>query len=323
MMREGAAALPVVGHPEALHWVACPVCGEDRARPRFTKQGLAVVRCQICALEYVNPRPPVQQVAALYRGGYFAGAGAVASGAPHLRDAAMKAATARLRLDLLDPHRTERGRLLDVGCGGGSLVQCADKAGWSAIGLEPSADACRGAARERQARGEPSVRMIAGQLETAPFSDGRFHAVTMLDVLEHVWDPFACLVVARRLLIPGGLLLVETPNMAGWLPRLWGSRHPWVRPREHLTYFTPDTLRRLLERAGFRLRHLQTSARKIVTLDYVLALTEGTNPVLTAAVRRAVGWWHGLCRRPVSVPMALLIALAEAPATATTMEGTA
>jgi len=322
-VRERTGALHSVSEPEALQWVACSVCGEDRARPRFSKQGLAVVRCGTCSLEYVNPRPPAQQVAALYRTGYFSRAGAEASGAAHLRGAAMKAATARLRLKLLEPRRTPRGRLLDVGSGGGAFVQCADEAGWTAIGLEPSADACRRAARERRARGEPSVRMITGQLETAPFATGRFHAVAILDVLEHVWDPFACLVAARRLLAPGGLLLIETPNMAGWLPRLWGRRHPWVRPREHLTYFTPDTLRRLLERAGFRVRHLQTRARKVVTLDYVLALTESTNPVLTATVRRAVGWWHGLCRRPVEVPMALLIAVAEAPATETTTGGAA
>jgi 2-polyprenyl-3-methyl-5-hydroxy-6-metoxy-1,4-benzoquinol methylase len=289
-----------------LEWVSCPVCDEDRARSLFQKQGLNVVGCGNCLVQYVNPRPTAGRLAALYQEEYFTDGSPDSSGAQHVQHGEMKLATARLRLALLHAHRS-KGRVLDVGCGGGFFVQAAGAAGWSAVGLEPSVVAARRGGREQR------VRIVAGRLEQAPFHAARFDAVTMLDVLEHVLSPRTFLLQARRLLVPGGLVLVETPNMAGWLTGLMGSRHPHVRPLEHLTYFTPETLRFLLERCGYAVRHLAGSAPKVLTLDYILSLTPGTNPVLTALVKGAVGWWGGLRRHRFQVPLDTLVAVAEAP----------
>jgi len=286
-----------------LEWVVCPVCEEGRARALFDKQGFTVVGCPNCGLRYVNPRPTADWLAAWYGTQYYQGERANAAGAQHLHFPEMKIATARLRLDLIRPF-CATGWLVDVGAGGGFMVEAAQAAGWHAVGLEPSTTAARHAARERQ------VHMVGGRLEEAPFSSGRFNVVTMLDVLEHVTCPGKCLTQARRLLGPGGILLVETPNMAGWLPRLMGARHPWVRPPEHLTYFTPATLRVLLERAGFCLLRLLTRTSKVLTLDYVLSLTGSTNPVLTAVAQGAVGWWRGLGRAPFKLPLDMLVAVA-------------
>lgn len=298
------------GSASELEWVRCPVCDGDQTRLRFVKQGFSVVRCLACRVHYVNPRPTVDRLASLYREEYFAQGRPESSGSQHLQHGAMKLATARLRLRLLRKF-TAKGLLVDVGCGGGFFVQAAGEAGWSAIGLEPSAAAVRQGMRERLLRRERPVRIVAGRLEEAPVARGRFDAVTMLDVLEHVAHPRHFLDEARNLLAPGGVLVVETPNMAGWAPRLMGSRHPWVRPLEHLTYFTPPALRLLLERAGFRVRHLQGRAYKVLTLDYVLSLTAATNPRLTALTHGTVGWWRGLRQRTFTVPLALLVAVAE------------
>jgi 2-polyprenyl-3-methyl-5-hydroxy-6-metoxy-1,4-benzoquinol methylase len=216
----------------------------------------------------------------------------------------MKLETARLRLNLLDRFRAG-GRLVDLGCGGGFFVQVAGGSGWQALGLEPSEEAARAARRNQ------GVRVIAGQLEHTPLTGERFEAATLFDVLEHVDAPRACLREVRRLLRPGGVVMIETPNMAGWIPRLMGSRHPWVRPPEHLTYFTAATLRRLLETTGFHVRHLQTGCRKVLTVEYVMALLEPTNPSLAAVIKGTLGRWRSLRRYPIRVPMDLLLAVAE------------
>lgn len=289
----GAAATTAV-------WVSCPACGEDRPTPRFRKNGFAVVRCRACGLGYVNPRPQPAQLAAWYDKEHFVQAGA--SGAPHLRHGAIKQATAKLRLALLQTV-VAKGRLADVGCGGGFFAAAAAAGGWAAVGLEPSEEAA-GLARRQ------GVAVVRGCLEALPFADSHFDAITMFDVVEHVFSPAACLAEARRLLVPGGRLLIEAPNMAGWLPRLLGARHPSVRPPEHLTYFTPHSLRRLLERNGYQVERLLVRAPKVLTLDYVLELSRPTNPWMTAVASGTLGRWPALRRRPVALPMDSLVALA-------------
>nr|MBI3613444.1 class I SAM-dependent methyltransferase [Nitrospirota bacterium] len=288
--------------PSLVH-IRCPLCDEDGSRPRFAKDGFSVVECRACRLRYVNPRPTRPWLDAWYRHEYFALSHEDASGAQHLQHGAIKTATARLRLQLLGTAPSS-GRLVDVGCGGGFFVRAATTGGWDAVGIEPSIEAARCAAQTQQ------IRIIAGRLEETPLVAGRFDVITMFDVLEHVASPKTFLEEARRLLAPGGRLVIETPNMAGWLPRLMGKRHPWVRPPEHLTYFTPSTLRRLLEQGGFRVDQLHGSTEKVLTLDYVLALTARTNPFATALLNGTLGRWKALGAYPFSMPLATMLAIA-------------
>lgn len=287
----------------SLTHIRCPACNEDRARPRYGKQGFSIVECRACTLRYVNPRPSRAWLDAWYRQAYFSLSHEQAAGAPHLRHEAIKDATARLRLQLLSPYGP-KGRLLDIGCGGGFFVRAAAAGGWNAMGLEPSIEAARQTARTQH------IRVVAGRSEETPFVDARFDVITLFDVLEHVFCPRTCLTEARRLLAPDGKLVIETPNMAGWLPRLMGARHPYVRPPEHLTYFTPPTLRLLLERCGLKVEQLHERARKVLTLDYVLALLAQTNPLLTTVLQGTVGRWKPLSRYPFSVSLDTMLAVA-------------
>jgi len=283
-------------------WISCPACGQDWPAPSLRKGGFDIVRCRQCRVRYVNPRPTPDALAAMYRNGYLAPG---AAGHEHLRHDAIKLATARLRLEFLREFCTT-GRLLDLGCGGGVFVRAAREAGWSAVGLDPSVEAAAHAARVHR------LSIVAGRLEQCPLAGQRFDAITMLDVLEHVFSPGAFLAEARALLAQRGVLLIETPNMAGWLPRLMGSRHPWLRPPEHLTYFTPGSLRVLLERTGFRVLRLLARAPKALSLDYVLGLPKSTNPWLTALARLTVGRWRTLSRHGFRVPLEVLLTVATA-----------
>ncbi|MFM8552903.1 MAG: class I SAM-dependent methyltransferase [Nitrospiraceae bacterium] len=290
--------------PTLTH-VRCPVCNEDRPWPRFDKQGFSIVECRACRLQYVNPRPARAWLDAWYRQEYFSLSREQTSGAQHLQQGAIKTATAQLRLQLLGGV-PPNGRLLDIGCGGGFFVGAAAANGWHAIGLEPSAEAARQAGRALR------IDIVAGRLEDAPFADARFDRITMFDVLEHVVCPRTCLIEARRLLAPGGRLVIETPNMAGWLPRLLTKHHPYVRPPEHLTYFTPPTLRLLVAQCGFQVEQLHQGLRKVLTLEYLLALLTPTNPLLAALLRNTLGRSEALCHYPFSIPMDTMLAVATA-----------
>jgi SAM-dependent methyltransferase len=146
----------------------------------------------------------------------------------------------RLVTDLL--ARTQaRGRILDLGCGTGGVLQHLSPFG-DAIGLDPAPEAAQ-YCRLR------SVPMIVGSGMELPFADASFDAVLALDVIEHVPDDVALLCEARRVLRPGGVLVVTVPA----LPWLW-SAHDDVN--HHYRRYTLSTLRGSLRAGGFRPRQI-------------------------------------------------------------------
>lgn len=148
------------------------------------------------------------------------------------------------------------GRLLDVGCGNGLFLEAASARGWEVAGVELSAPA---AAEARRRVGE---RVSLGTLEDAKFSEDAFDVVTLWEVIEHVPHPVRLLSEIRRVLRPGGMLLLSTPNADSLFHR--GARWSylltlgqWSFPARriyfsgHLFYFTGQTLTAALSKAGF------------------------------------------------------------------------
>lgn len=114
-------------------------------------------------------------------------------------------------------------RILDAGCGSGRNLELLTAFG-AVTGLEPS-----GASLE-VARGRGVGRVVAGSIEAMPFDDGSFDVATSLDVIEHT-DDAAALAELRRVVRPGGVLLVTVPTY----PALWGPHDVVNRHRRRYT----------------------------------------------------------------------------------------
>jgi SAM-dependent methyltransferase len=222
----------------------CLLCGGDRRTPVVEApdptpggSGLrfAVVRCDECGLHFTSPRPDVETIGQFYPSTYR----------PHRRPRERDHGPRFRRLSAA-LGRTAPGRLLDFGCGGGALLAWAARQGWSVTGLDVSADAVQAV------RSGLGVRVLQGTLPHPALAPSSFDVVTMWHVLEHVHDPLAVLTAARRLLAPGGRLAVAVPNIAGTAFRWFGPAWFGLDLPRHLTHFTPTTLRRMLERVGFR-----------------------------------------------------------------------
>lgn len=138
-----------------------------------------------------------------------------------------------------------RPRVLDVGCGSGSLsLGMRDELGWEVVGLEPS----RAAYEAAQKAG---LDIHLGTLESRSGELGEFDLVVFTHVLEHVPDPVADLQRAREITRPGGHCVVSVPNVASLERRLLGrSWDAWDLPR-HRTHFEPRTLILAMEQAGW------------------------------------------------------------------------
>jgi SAM-dependent methyltransferase len=146
-----------------------------------------------------------------------------------------------------------RRRLLDLGAHVGRLIALAARTGWEAEGVELNP---RTSAHAARATGLPVHRADWRDWEAA---GRRYDAVTLVDVLEHVPDPVPALEAVRRVLAPGGWVAVQVPHGPNQLRketvrgRLFRGYRPTVADNlVHVSHFTPGSLRRALERAGFR-----------------------------------------------------------------------
>jgi SAM-dependent methyltransferase len=136
----------------------------------------------------------------------------------------------------------DRGRLLDVGCGHGMLLDEASRRGYEAVGLELSR---RTAAYAREVLGQ---RVLEEPLEEHRSEDG-YDAIVMADVLEHLDDPVEGIRRCRELLRPGGVLCVVTPDPASRVARLAGPRW-WALLPAHTFLLPRHTVRALIAAEG-------------------------------------------------------------------------
>jgi len=229
------------------------MCGSDRCtqyavvpdllleRPDVTAR---LVRCDACGLIYQNPRPTAAEMGQHYPSTYESYGDHRTAARGMVRRAFNYGMSKRCRY--VTDH-VAGGRLLDVGCAAGAfLVAMRERKGWQVQGVEVSAETAQ-VARERH-----GLEVFAGTLEEAAFPDDHFDAVTMWDVLEHVHDPVATLREIRRILKPGGVLVVRVPNLASWDARLFGDCWAGLDAPRHLYVFTPQTLAAVEGSAGLR-----------------------------------------------------------------------
>ena len=178
------------------------------------------MRCRACGHLYLNPRPLASDLAVIYPSNYYAFAGPGNPLVARLRRR-WEGGKVRLYRELVGEGPR---RLLDVGCGNGrflSLLRDFGPPEWQLVGVEFDAAAvaqCRALGFEAH----------AGRVEDLPASDGSFDAVIMLQLIEHVEDPVAIARSVHRLLRPGGVFIIETPNLGGLDYRLF--KKPLVGP---------------------------------------------------------------------------------------------
>jgi SAM-dependent methyltransferase len=236
---------------------ACHLCGSEAAYLFSSKDyehsvpgEWAMAQCQACGLVYQDPLPSPQDLAGFYPPAYSAyNSDTVISALFRLVYAQDARRIARL---------TGRGaRILDVGCGNGSMLMALRSHGYSdlsGVEIDPAA-----AERARQ-RG---FDVRTGELVDTDFPTASFDLIRMGHVLEHVCDPMAVLRRALTLLRPGGILFGETPNVDCLdfrvLGRYWGALH---LPR-HVIMFTDASLRRALTDAGFQLTKMSWGLRTV------------------------------------------------------------
>ena len=159
--------------------------------------------------------------------------------------------TYQQRAKLLSRKTIPGGALLDINCGTGLFTAEMMRKGWQAVGID-SSDWAASQARELA----PWAQFFVSPVETAIFPASSFDVITFWDGLEHVDNPKKILERLTSWLEQGGLLLMVLPDITSLQSRLMGPRWPSLL-RQHIWYFSPVTIKRLLDEQGYELVSIQ------------------------------------------------------------------
>ncbi|MGZ4712655.1 MAG: class I SAM-dependent methyltransferase [Acidimicrobiia bacterium] len=252
---------PVTHRPLRVEAAHCCICGTRDSEPvgvgpdfeyRTSPDSFLAVRCLHCGVVYLDHRPVAAELDRIYPDHYHAFA--------FTEDRFGLVYSVRRRLEarrLLRAFRDlpDEARVIDVGCGDGfhlDLLGAFGPPGWRLEGVDID-DRAIGAARRR------GLVVHRGRVEQLDLPEASYDAALLIQTIEHLADPVALLEAVRRLLVPGGRVLVVTDNTGSLDFRVarrrhWGGYH---FPR-HWYLFDQRSLRLLATAAGFEVPELGT-----------------------------------------------------------------
>ncbi|PIR16065.1 MAG: hypothetical protein COV48_10935 [Elusimicrobia bacterium CG11_big_fil_rev_8_21_14_0_20_64_6] len=249
-----------------------------------TKERFTMARCSSCSLLFLNPRPTAEEMGKYYPETYYAHERknrfrdtlrsmlrrivnlACVGQTPSLPRFLANIALLPLRLpglgsrlpNLIVPEvrayiDVDRpGKILDVGCGAGQEVHVfgprvgilnLSRRGWDACAVESSLQA-------RKILRANGIESAFENFEEAQFPSDSFDVVRLSWSLEHVPSPMKVLLECRRVLKPGGRLIVGVPNYGGLIYKIFPT---CVEVPVHTYYFTVDTFKRYCDKLGIKI----------------------------------------------------------------------
>lgn len=226
----------------------CPVCSCPTNRRMRGFKRVPLVQCIFCELVFV----PLMPSAELLRDHY----------SRYSRDKSYNSpVSVARRAELLDDFEAfkHKNTILDVGCGTGLLLDEAKARGWQTCGIEFADDAIRLC----ESYGH---QMTQGPLDARNYDQETFDVIVYTEVIEHIANQPQEFDAVFRLLRPGGLLYITTPNFDSLCRYTLGDRWNVISYPEHLVYFTVSTLRFCLERAGFETLAVSTTGLSLSRL---------------------------------------------------------
>ena len=280
---------PLIGTwpKESLEYIkSCPVCGETNRkllyddlsdRIFFCAPGTwPLYQCLGCRSAYIDPRPTPDSIDQAYKKYFTHQAFTNRDDLPTIPFAKLRYALRngyinfRFGYDLspalwigflfayLFPFRKAKEdhairhliypnvnpRLLDVGCGNGIFLKHMQKYGWDVQGidLDPVAVSL---AREQ------NLAVQEGSLSGGSFDADYFDAITINHVIEHLYDPLDALSTCFKIIRPGGILWIATPNLGSIGHRVFSKNWIGLDSPRHLVLFSPESLRGLITQTGF------------------------------------------------------------------------
>lgn len=264
-----------------LQYINCCLCGEDNYdvlyKEKFSNNnnlGLAslfscrtyhqahlrIIRCKNCGLVYSNPTIPREEILNAYSDSLVGG---------FLEEKDNLELSAHRYLKRIEKYISP-GRLLDIGCSAGFLIDSARKRGWDVYGVEP----CKLAADF--GRSELALNILNKSYSQDDFPPDYFDLITAIHVIDHVYSPALFLQGIFYNLRKKGAVFIVTHDIQSYLARALGEKFPPI-DIQHTYFFSRYTLRHLLEKVGFKILEIN-QARITYSLRYYLEALKFVSP---------------------------------------------
>ncbi len=234
----------------------CHICTSTKtARIRHIDR-YEQLRCLICGIVFIHPQPPRKKVFENNNDRYDSEEtlrtyktmeGKFFKRAQQCADILKKGQTFSQKRSDLSGNK----KLLDVGCSNGQYLKIFRDCGYEGYGIDISPHAVRYATEHYRLAAEVT------SLDDFRAKNGPFDVITLFDVIEHLHDPVDSLKKLHKLLKPGGILVLQTPNYDSLIQRMTGIRWYWLLVPHHLFLFSERSMEIFLRR-DFDILHLQT-----------------------------------------------------------------
>lgn len=211
-----------------------------------------VIDCERCGFIHLNPIPTKEYLKEFYEKKYYCEHQSKISEMNVCKQDLEKGfweLDFKTRLNIFKKFLPELKELsvFDIGCGTGLFLECADKGGWRALGLDPSAFVVKKLK-------EKGLRVLNKTIEEIDFDEvGQFDVVHLRFVLEHYHNPLDLCRVCYKLLKVGGVLCVEVPNDFSAIQKVASgflANKKWWLSTDHINYFSSNSLRELVKSSG-------------------------------------------------------------------------
>lgn len=261
----------------------CPICEYPSAQPRYrmrdrffemSVEEFVLYHCGSCGLLFQEEEKIRDRLADFYPHGYWwQEEGKLSRLERVYREWVMERDQLKFVRSMLP---SQRGRLLDIGCGSGTFVKLALQAGFDAYGLEQSEEAVH--IGQNNAPG----RIFPGMEQDLISRGEQFDVLTLFHALEHMTDPFRYLKDLQKLLRRPGKVIIQVPNAESLQAQLFGSRWYGLDCPRHVYNYTTFAVLHLLGRAGFRIHRV----RHFSLRDNAAALVSSLFPALDTMSQR-------------------------------------
>jgi len=301
--------------------VSCPLCGLDsyeclisNAKELYNgmEEYFDVVQCHQCGMVWTNPRPTAETIEYFYpdsAGYYTPSANSIApvdgwhagivellvkefdypnsicNGKPSFFISAAFLLRRRIKISHI-PRWVENGRLLDIGCSYGRYLSGMRELGWDVYGIELNQASV---AFAQDKLGLENVRQ--GFIDNIALPENFFDVIHGSMVLEHFHRPLEVLKNMRNAIKQDGQLILSVPDFSGLEARCFGRSCYTLQVPQHLNHFTPDTIKKMLDEAGFRVEeiiHHHTDRDWVASMDLSGGYLKSLNILKYKAIRKAV-----------------------------------
>ncbi|MDX5346252.1 MAG: class I SAM-dependent methyltransferase, partial [Hymenobacteraceae bacterium] len=205
-----------------------------------------IVQCENCTFKFTNPRPDQESIGRYYESEEYVSHSNTTKGIINKAYKIVRSITVKQKVEILNQHTSQKGKILDYGCGTGFFLNACQKDGWEVEGFEPNDTARRQAAELLQKEIEAK--------DLNRFENESFDAISLWHVLEHIHTLNETFSKIIELAKPGATIIVAVPNADSHDAKQYKENWAAYDVPRHLYHFNQATMKRFLKKHKLQLQ---------------------------------------------------------------------